>query len=179
MVPVPTITDLNEYNNKLFEICEVDMKREHYEKKELICDLFEEDKLELLLLPKIPFKVIRLEKVKTDNYSFVRFENNRYGTSTEYKRCEMWLEISADDIRILNEKYEQVAIHKRFYELAKKPIIDWISYLPAISRKPNSFKYTEFFLSLPDIWQNYFNFADFDERKKMLNILTQIIIQDK
>ena len=179
MVPVPIITDLNEYNKKLFEICEADIKREHYEKKELICDLFEEDKLELLPLPKIPFKVIRLEKVKTDNYSFVRFENNRYGTSPEYKQCGMWLEISADEIRILNEKYEQVAIHKRFYELAKKPIIDWISYLPAISRKPNSFKYTEFFLSLPGIWQNYFNFAEFDERKKMLNILTPIIIQDK
>jgi hypothetical protein len=133
----------------------------------------------MLPLPKERFRVTRLEKVKTDNYSFVRFENNRYSTSPLYNRCEMWIEISADTVRVLNDKYEEVVVHKRCYDQATQPIIDWIKYLGAISRKPNSFKYTSFFKELPIVWQEYFNNADFDESKKMLNALAPIIIDGK
>ena len=140
-VPVPTVNDLAEFNRNLLSICDEDIKREHYLKKELISELFKEDVEAMLPLPNERFKVTRLEKVKTDNYSFARFENNRYGTAPEYNKCEMWLEISADSVRVLNDKYEEVVIHKRCYEQAAQPIIDWIKYLEAISRKPNSFRY--------------------------------------
>ena len=178
-VPVPTIIDLAEFNKNLLILCDEDMNREHYLKKELISDLFKEDLEAMLPLPKERFRVTRLEKVKTDNYSFVRFENNRYSTSPLYNRCEMWIEISADTVRVLNDKYEEVVVHKRCYDQATQPIIDWIKYLGAISRKPNSFKYTSFFKELPIVWQEYFNNADFDESKKMLNALAPIIIDGK
>lgn len=179
MVPVPTITNLNKFNEELFELCDTDMERNHYEKHELISDLFRLDVKALLSLPKKPFKVSRLEKVKTDNYSFARFENNRYSTTPAYNRCQVWLEVSADTIRVLNEKYEEVAVHQRRYELVGAPIIDWIKYLPAVTRKPYAFKYTAFFRTLPTVWQTYFNNCDIDESKKMLNILSPIIVEGK
>lgn len=178
-VPVPTITDLEEFNKKLLSQCDEDMNRQHYLKQELICDLFKEDVFALMPLPKERFKVTRLEKVKTDNYSFARFENNRYSTAPEYHRCEMWLEISAEHVRVLNDKYEEVAIHKRFYGQQSEPVIDWMKYLGAVSRKPNAFRYTSFFKELPTVWQDYFNGAGFDERKKMLSVLTPIILDGK
>ena len=178
-VPVPTVSDLAEFNKNLLVLCDEDMNREHYQKKELISELFKEDLEAMLPLPRERFKVTRLEKVKTDKYSFARFENNRYSTAPEYNRCEMWLEISADDVRVLNDKYEEVIVHKRCYEQQTQPIIDWMKYLGAISRKPNSFKYTSFFKELPIVWQEYFNDADFDESKKMLNALTPIILDGK
>ena len=52
-------------------------------------------------------------------------------------------------------------------------------YLVAISRKPNSFRYTSFFKELPKVWQEYFKNADFDELKKMLNLLVPIILDGK
>ena len=179
MVPVPTIISLNQYNEKLFELCDKDMQRIHYEKKQTISDLFKLDIKDLLSLPKKQFKVSRLEKVKTDNYSFVRFENNRYSTTPAYNRCEVWLDISADTIRVLNEKYEEVAVHQRSYELAGQPLIDWMKYLPAVARKPFAFKYTSFFKTLPTVWQEYFNNCNIDESKKMLNILSPIIVAGK
>lgn len=124
MVPIPVITNMNQYNEKLFEIRDKDMERAHYENKEMISDLFQLDIKALLSLPKKPFKVSMLEKVKTDNYSFVRFKNNRYYTAPVYNRCEVWLEISANIIHVLNEKYKEVAVHHRNYELVGQPIID-------------------------------------------------------
>lgn len=179
MVPIPKVPDLNKFNEYLFQVCDKDMERKHYQKKDMINDLFELDKQALLPLPEKRFKVTRLEKVKTDNYSFARFENNRYSTAPQYNRCEMWLEISADEIRILNEKYEEVKVHERHYEMAESPIIDWTAYLPAITRKPNAFKYTSFFGTLPKIWQDYFNTSDVDESKRMLSAITPIIIDGK
>lgn len=92
---------------------------------------------------------------------------------------KLWLEVSANTIRVLNEKYEEVAVHQRSYELAREPIIDWIKYLPAVTRKPYAFKYTAFFRTLPTVWQTYFNDCDIDEGKKMLNILSPIIVDGK
>lgn len=145
----------------------------------LISELFKDGFKSMLPLPNERFKVTRLEKVKTDNYSFARFENNRYSTATEYNRCKMRLEISAEYVRVLNDKYEEVVVHKQFYGQKTEPVIDWLKYLGAISRKHNSFKYTSFFKGLPTVWEDYFNAADFDERKKMLNVLTPIILDDK
>jgi len=89
-VPVPTIVDLEQFNRELLIRCDENMKHEHYRKKELICDLHKEDLKSMLPLPQERFKVTRLVKGKTDNYSFVSFENNKYSTSPEYHRCEVW-----------------------------------------------------------------------------------------
>lgn len=178
-VPVPTIIDLAEFNENLLMLCDEDMNRGHYRKQELICDLLEQDLEAMLPLPKERFKVTRLEKAKTDKYSFVQFETNKYSTAPEYNRCEMWLEISAEDVRVLNDKYQEVVVHKRRYGQMTEPIVDWIKYLTAISRKPNAFKYTSFFKELPIVWQEYFNNADYDDSKKMLNVLTPIMLDGK
>ena len=162
-VPVPTINDLNKFNEDLLHQCDEDLKRMHYEKKELISELFLEDVESMNSLPVERFKVVRLEKAKTDNYSFVRFENNRYSTSPEYNRCKLWLEIGANTIRVLDEKYREIVLHQGCYSVKTEPIIDWTKYLVAISRKPNSFRYTAFFKELPKVWQEYFKKADFDD----------------
>ena len=174
-VPVPTIADLAEFNRNLFLMCDEDMNRNHYMKKEPIRELFKADKAAMHPLPQERFRVTRLEKVKSDKYSFVSFENNKYSTSPEYYRCELWLEVNAEYIRILNEKYEQVGEHKRIYEQQGEPIVNWLNYLEAISRKPNSLRYTGFFKNLPDVWQKYFRECGYDERKKMFNALVPII----
>lgn len=178
-VPVPTVTDLAQFNKELLNRCDEDMNRAHYRKKNLICDLLAQDLEAMNMLPGKRFKVIRLEKAKTDKYSFIQFENNKYSTAPEYNRCEMWLEISAEDIRVLNDKYEEVVVHKRRYGQMPEPVVDWIKYLTAISRKPNAFRYTQFFKELPAIWQEYFNRADYDDSKKMLSALTPIILDGK
>jgi len=179
MVPVPKITDMNDYNKYLFKLCDEDMQREHYQKKSLINSLFLQDQQSFLMLPTKKFKVCRLIKAKTDNYSFISFEKNKYSTRPQYTNCEVWVEFTANQVRILDEKYFEIANHERQYETMESPVIDWIKYIPAIVRKPNALRYTEFFKTLPDIWQDYFNREDYDKTRKMFTALSPMIIAGK
>ena len=95
LLPPPGIKDLEVFNAELLRLCKEDLKREHYVKKEMISELFASEQEGLIPLPKERFRVFTLEKVKTDKYSFIQYENNKYSTSPEYAKCEMWLEIGA------------------------------------------------------------------------------------
>jgi hypothetical protein len=87
LLPPPMVADLAEFNRKLLDLCSQDHVREHYVKKELISGLFETEKEGLLTLPRERFRVFTLEKVKTDNYSFIHFANTRRRRNTRTASC--------------------------------------------------------------------------------------------
>jgi transposase len=57
-VPMAEIETVERYNEILFAKCEDDMKREHYKKERLICELFENEKKSLSPLPLSPFSAV-------------------------------------------------------------------------------------------------------------------------
>jgi hypothetical protein len=119
--------------------------------------------------------VFALEKAKTDDYSFVRFDNRRYSTSPEYAKREVWLEIGASEIRVLNSKYELVVTHKRKYGRAFEPTIDFENYIGALSRKPRAFLHSPYFLTLPETLQTHLKALPYADLKKMLLTLVPVI----
>ena len=175
LVPPPKIENLDEFNRALLEDCMADLQREHYVKKEQILDLFISEREVLIPLPRERFRVFTLEKVKTDKYSFIHFDKHRYSTSPEYAECEMWLEAGVSELRVLNTKYELVASHKRVYGHKAEPTIDFENYIGALSRKPRAFLNSPYFLTLPEILQNYLKNCQYAELKKMLLTLVPII----
>ena len=179
LLPPPLIEDLNKFNGELLERCMEDLKREHYVKKELISELFAAEQEAFIPLPRERFRVFTLEKVKTDKYSFIQFENNRYSTSPEYAKCEMWLEIGASELRILNGKYEHIATHVRKYGRETEPVIDFENYIGALSRKPRAFLNSPYFPTLPETVQKYLKNCAYPELKKMLLTLVPIIREGK
>ena len=90
-------------------------------------------------MPRERFRVFTLEKVKTDKYSFIHFDNNQYSTSPEYAECEVWLEAGTSELRVLNGKYEQIVVHTRKYGHNAEPTIDFDNYISTLSRKPRAF----------------------------------------
>jgi hypothetical protein len=178
LLPPPVIEsqeDLERINQKLLEDCMNDLNREHYVKKELMSALFAEEQKALISLPREPFRVFNLEKAKTDGYSFVRFDNNRYSTSPDYPECEVWLEVGTSEIRILNEKYEQIAVHKRKYAPEVMPQIDFENYVGTLARKPRAFLSSPYFATLPTAIQEHLKKITYPELKKMLLTLVPII----
>jgi transposase len=175
LLPPPEIEDLKAFNRSLLEQCMEDLRREHYVKKEQISDLFAAEQEMLIPLPRERFRVFTLEKVKTDKYSFIHFDKNQYSTSPEYAECEMWLEVGASELRVLNEKYEQVAVHKRKYGHQIEPTIDFENYISALSRKPRAFLSSPYFLTLPEAVQEHLKNCGYAELKKMLLTLVPII----
>ena len=179
LLPPPRIENLEEFNRELLEKCMADSEREHYVKKEQISALFKAEQEALIPLPRERFRVFTLEKVKTDKYSFIRFDNNRYSTAPEYFECEMWLEVGATELRVLNEKYEEVAVHKRKSGQNFEPTIDFENYIGALSRKPRAFLNSPYFVTLPEIVQTYLKNCDYADLKQMLLTLVPIIREGK
>jgi transposase len=179
LLPPPAIGDLDEFNRKLLKRCMADLRREHYVKKEQISDLFAHEQEALIPLPRERFRVFDLEKVKTDKYSFIQFDNNRYSTSPEYAGHEMWLEIGVSELRVLNEKYEQVAVHKRLYGRQTEPAIEFENYIGALSRKPRAFLNSPYFLTMPEPVQKHLKNCQYSDLKKMLLALVPIIRDGK
>jgi hypothetical protein len=179
LLPPPVIGDLDAFNQNLLKECMADLQREHYVKKELISDLFSAEQEALIPLPRERFRVFALEKVQTDKYSFIHFDSNRYSTAPEYFECEMWLEIGTTELRVLNEKYEQVAVHKRKYGHQTEPAIDFDNYIGALSRKPRAFLNSPYFLTLPNAVQNHLKSCGYKDLKQMLLTLVPIIRNGK
>ena len=179
LLPPPKIENLEEFNRNLLDECMEDLQREHYVKKEQIGELFAAEQEALIPLPRERFRVFALEKVKTDKYSFIHFDNHTYSTSPEYFECEMWLEIGTSELRVLNEKYEQVVVHKRKYGHGIEPVIDFENYIGALSRKPRAFLNSPYFLTLPDAVQTHLKNCPYGDLKQMLLTLVPIIRDGK
>jgi hypothetical protein len=179
LLPPPVIEDLKGFNRNLLEMCMKDMEREHYVKKEPIIDLFNAEREAMIPLPRERFRVFTLEKVSTDSYSFIRYDNHRYSTSPEYPDCELWLEIGTSELRVLNERYEQIAVHKRKYGQGLEPVIDFENYISALSRKPRAFLSSPYFPTLPESVQDHLKSCQYAELKKMLVTLVPIIREGK
>lgn len=179
LLPPPAIEDLDAFNKGLLDTCMDDLKREHYVKGELISNLFAAEQEVLISLPRERFRVFTLEKAKTDKYSFIQFDGNRYSTAPEYANQELWLEIGTSELRVLNEKYEQIAAHERKYGRKFEPVINFDNYIGALCRKPRAFLSSPYFLTLPQTIQNHLKSCQYADLKKMLLTLVPIIREGK
>ena len=179
LLPPPEITDLAAFNADLLDICMADLEREHYTIGEQISDLFAQEQAAFIPLPREPFRVFSIEKIKTDKYSFFKFDTNRYSTSPEYTKCEMWLEIGAEELRVLNEKYEHIVTHVRRFGRETQPVIVFENYVSALCRKPRAFLSSPFFPTLPQNIQDHLKACNYADLKKMLLTLLPIIKDDK
>lgn len=174
LVPIPTITNFDTFNEGLLNACDKDMKREHYYKKECIDRLFTEDVQAMLPLPATPFNVFKLITAKADKYGKVMFDTNKYSTSPALALTQVYLEIHSSKIVVMNERYKVITTHKRIYGRGQESM-DWQPYLDLMSRRPNAIKYTSFYRQLPSIWQDYLNESDLQAKKDALKVLSVML----
>lgn len=156
LVPVPKITNFKEFNKELFQRCEKQMYRNHYKRKERIIDLLEENIQKLKELPVHKFRVGRHFTVKTDGYSYFRFEGNRYSTRPGIMNKELFLHVSSESITVMDKDFKVIDTHPRIYGKQEEPITNWIHYINAIAKKPKAIKYSRFYNELSYEWKEYF-----------------------
>jgi transposase len=174
LVPVPKFNNIDEFNRQLLEKCTLNMNRIHYRKNKLVSELFQEDLLELKNLPENAFDVFKLQKGKTDKYGKVKYDKKLYSTAPSFAQREVWIKASANEIAVLDEKYNIIQKHKRIYG-DKRESINWVPYIELLAKRPNSFMYTGFFKELPQTIQGYFGQLQYQEKKIALNTLDKMI----
>ncbi len=174
LVPIPEFENLQDFNRQLLKMCDDDMNRRHYKKRNLICALFAEDKAAMDSLPEVAYEVYRLEPVKADKYGKVRFENKFYSSSPEYAGQNLWLKAGAFTVEVMNQAYQTIVQHPRLYGSQNESMI-WGPYLKLMAKRPAALKYSGFFKELPTNIQDYFDRCDYAEKKKSLALLVSML----
>lgn len=174
LVPVPEFKDLQEFNKNLLTECDEDMQRNHYLKGVLIETLFEQDKKAMRPLPKSEYEIYRIEKVKSDKYGKVNFDNRKYSASPEHAQKELFVKANAFTVWILDNQYHVVQFHNRLYGKQKESM-KWEPYLILMGNRPNAIKYTGFFQQLPLTLQEYLSGCDYEQKKDALRMLKKMV----
>lgn len=173
-LPELTIYDLDSFNDSLWEKCEKDWHRPHYQKGRSIAKLFEEEKGFFLQLPAKEFECVRYEQVKADKYGYIRIDNKLYSTSPRFAKHIVLAKISYKEIEILTENYELIIKHERLYDTKRKSM-KWQPYLTLMAKRPNALKYTDFYEKMPEEWKNYFSNCTIQQKKEALQLLAVLL----
>ena len=173
LVPVPTITDFEAFNEELFRLCEQDMDRPHYIKQRPIRELWEEEKAQLLALPDNDYPVFRYEAVGINNYGYVAVDGNKYGISPELCGKTAYVKLFYDRVEIYYE-HNLLKTYARSYGRCEE-ITDWKQYIGLLCKKPGAVEHTRFFDQLPKLWGEYLKDSQGKERKSALMLLSEIV----
>lgn len=139
MVPVPQIDDLEEFNEQLVNDCRADLQRRLRGQPTTKQGLLEEEQRALLPLPKQSFEARRVEPVKANSLSLVRFDTNDYSVPTAYAHQHVTAVGNIQEVRlVVNDRV--VARHAR--DWARENVhYDPLHYLALLERKPGSLDY--------------------------------------
>jgi transposase len=173
LVPVPTITDFDEFNAELLRRCDENHKREHYVQGVLIAELWESEKRHLLALPEHAYEVFRYESLKVNKYGFVKIDTAKYGLSPEFAGKIVQAKIYFDKIEVYYDR-SLLKTFRRSYARNSEDI-DWKDYLPALVKKPGATEHTHFFNQIPKLWQEYLKSINGSERKSALILLMDMV----
>lgn len=172
-VPVPKITDFDEFNQGLWDWCEKDAQREHYAKEGLIADLWQEDAQNLLIMPQHPYQVFRYAALKVNKNGFAVVDTNKYGLSPALIGETVQAKIYFDQIEFFCD-HQLVGRFRRSYR-KRDEIYDWTQYVSTLCRKPRAVEHARFFQKFPTLWQEHLRRTQGVERRNALQLLNEMI----
>jgi hypothetical protein len=150
-VPVPNISDMEQYNKELFDRCLELEGREHYRKKTAIHELLREDLSASLPLPKRPFDCVRYEHHKADGYGYVTLDSHHvYSTSPAFSRREVIAAIRAHVVEVYDPDGCMIASHQRRFGKNRTESIDAASTVRYLAKKPGAWKNSLLRTMMPD-----------------------------
>ncbi len=175
-VPVPQITNLEEYNKELLIKCDNDADREHYRKEVKISELHIEDRKALISLPSVEFDAGKYLTVKTNSYGKFTLNNglHEYSTSPKYANDKIQIRITANEVIILDENYRAIIKHTRLYGDTKQQNMQWLPYLNTLAKRLGALKYTGIYTMLPHPMKEYIETCSKSERGKILQTIAAI-----
>lgn len=173
LVPVPTITDFDAFNEGLLQLCDDDHEREHYQHGIPLKELWEEDKRVLLALPEYEYDVFRYDSLSVNKDGFIKVDTAKYSLSPELYGKVVQSKIYFDKIEVFHD-HSLLKTFRRSYTRDEK-VYDWRVYLPTLVKKPGATEHTEFFHQMPQLWQRHLKSTSGRERKSALMLLSEIV----
>jgi hypothetical protein len=135
-VPVPAITNLEEFNTRLEELSRRDLQRKLRGQPASKEQLLAEDRTAFWPLPASGFEACRQASTTVSSLSLVRFDNNDYSVPVDYAHQPVVVKGYVDRVKIC--RHDQVlAQHKRLW--GKEGVcFEPVHYLALLERKPGA-----------------------------------------
>ncbi len=138
-VPVPRVSSFAELNEMLLERLSRDDERRVPGKGVTIGEAWEQEKTQLLPLPRFPHRCCISRPAKANRLSLVSFDGNRYSVPVEYGLSKLTLHAHAWRVEIACGD-RVVAGHERCYGKGRD-IMQVEHYLPLLLERPGAFPY--------------------------------------
>ncbi len=172
-VPIPVITDMDVYNRELLNRCEKLGEREHYREEGTINTLWEDDRKELLVLPKYDYEVFQYEIATVNKVGMIQLDTNRYSVSPELSGQKVQIKAYYDRLEIYHDG-NRIVTHKRCYG-KNREILDWTKYVSLLTKKTYATLSSKVFTQMPENWQEHLKSCTLTERRNALLVLRDIV----
>ncbi|MCP3941102.1 MAG: IS21 family transposase [Desulfobacteraceae bacterium] len=137
MVPIPQAENLEDLNRKLLQECQAYGAHRISGKESSVNEMYDQEKHHLLGLPDIEFSNIQTTNGKSDKYSTVIIDKNRYSVPTEYAYLKIRAVLKVDGVDLYYEN-KKIAGHPRLYN-NNQWSLDPTHYLELIGQRPRAF----------------------------------------
>lgn len=177
-VPVPHLTEIEKYNQKLLLRHEKKAAELHYKKQVPIGELFEEDRKALLMLPPRRFNVCRYEWLKADGYGKVCMDGKHfYSTMPENAGRKVLTGIRAHTIDILTEGGQTVTTHRRAFGESRTDLSDYSTTLAVLMKTSGAWGNSGLRRETPDALRAYMDAQPKEKLKDCLRIMNELTNQ--
>ena len=137
MVPVPQAKNLEDLNRMLLQECQAYGDHRISGKKSSVNEMYEQEKHHLPGLPDIEFSNIQTAHGKSDKYSTVILDKNRYSVPTEYAYLKIRAVLKVNRVALYYGN-KKIAEHPRLYNV-NQWCLDPFHYLELIGQRPRAF----------------------------------------
>lgn len=174
LLPAQTIVDLEDFNETLWALAEDNRNRLHYEKEIALNTLHKETCTAHLVLPEKSFLCARLMEAKADKSGLIHLETKVYSTSPRFAQKKVMVQITYNEVQILDEHQQVIVTHPRLYGSNAKSMV-WQPYLKLLSQRPRAIKYSGVYDHLPVDWQVYLKACTEEEQKEGFALLADLM----
>lgn len=177
LTPPPVVSRLDELNAKLDELTESDRQRNHYLKGKPIAELFKDDQMALLPLPRDPFLVARSDLSRVNKYGEIKVGEERYRVPQAAVGQLLFVRIRAFHLEVFNQTAEKLlATIPRHYALDITRI-DWVANLEIFVNKPRAVEQANCLKAMPKELRDYILSAELRERPRRIKSLMELLQQ--
>ncbi len=174
-VPVPHYTDSERFNRDLLTECESYALETHYEKGELVGELFQEEIQKMRALPKHSFDVCEYMNRTANSYGQVRVDGHYYASRTEDAGRDLLIRLRAREVTIFSPNGSEIASYKRQYEgKASRNVLPELS-LKHLSRHPGAWGNSQLRASLNEALRKQLDDLDASTRREILKTLSHLL----
>jgi len=137
LVPIPEADSLEELNEQLLRECLSYGSHTIDGRTKTVDELYEQEKESLMPLPNPGFSNVQVLKCKTNKYSIVRVDKNKYSVPTQYAGFSLRVLLYATSLEIYSGS-KRISKHQRLYGNDRWSL-DPLHYLELLGKRPMAF----------------------------------------